>query len=116
MQAGQFMNVYIWEAAIMQWHPISILSSPMDSNYRFLIKADGSWSKKLLKVAKNKPEALKHVRLEGPYGSLTIKPLREYKMLLMIAGGVGVTPIMSCLKDLLQFDESVRPPSWKKDA
>lgn len=106
MQAGQFMNVYIWEAAIMQWHPISILSSPMDSNYRFLIKADGSWSKKLLKVAKTKPEALKHIRLEGPYGSLTIKPLREYKMLLMIAGGVGVTPIMSCLKDLLQFDES----------
>ena len=38
--------------------------------------------------------------LDGPYGSLTLPlPLSAYKTVLLIAGGIGVTPMLALLED-----------------
>ncbi|MDP9828722.1 ferredoxin reductase family protein [Kineosporia succinea] len=44
------------------------------------------------------------VRLDGPYGDFTVD-IRQKRPLLLIAGGVGVTPMMSILRTLAHRDD-----------
>lgn len=39
-------------------------------------------------------------RLDGPYGSFSVR-LQDYKLLVLVAGGIGVTPMASLLQELL---------------
>ncbi len=39
------------------------------------------------------------IRVDGPYGNLNIN-YKRFPVLLMISGGIGITPVMGILKDL----------------
>jgi predicted ferric reductase len=43
-------------------------------------------------------------RVDGPYGNLTID-YQRYPVILLIAGGIGITPIMGILKDLYRVGD-----------
>uniref|UniRef100_A0A7S4NWH9 FAD-binding FR-type domain-containing protein n=1 Tax=Guillardia theta TaxID=55529 RepID=A0A7S4NWH9_GUITH len=55
-----------------------------------------TWTQRLLEAAKNKGSDIR-VRLEGPYGHMSLK-LAEFQHVLMIAGGIGITPMMPVLE------------------
>jgi hypothetical protein len=48
-------------------------------------------------AAKPNPDAA--LRLEGPYGRLGVD-LSQYELVLLVAGGIGVTPLMAVFTDL----------------
>ena len=52
------------------------------------------------------------IRSDGPYGSLPFN-YRRYGSILFVAGGIGITPAMSILKDVYQnhTDASKKSPS-----
>jgi len=61
----------------------------------------GSWSQELLALARTRRDGDHcEVRLRGPFGSLQVNPKHHTKILL-VGGGIGITPMMSVAEDLL---------------
>ncbi|MCE3215459.1 hypothetical protein HAX54_002448 [Datura stramonium] len=86
-----------------QWHPFSITSSSKVDKHTIsiLIKAEGWWTSTLYNMLGSKPDDMRlfHVATEGPYGPSSMDFLR-YDSLLLVAGGIGVTPFLSILQEI----------------
>lgn len=88
--AWRFMTPNLWWHA----HPFSVSASPRDDMLRITVRDLGDTSRALAEL----PIGTKVVA-EGPYGVFTADARHSDKVLL-IAGGVGITPIRSVLEDL----------------
>jgi Predicted ferric reductase len=99
---GQFLMIAIPEIGFSQFHPFSISSSPHQKTVTMHTKAIGGWTRKLMELAKTKSKV--NILLEGPYGNLAvdINDTVRYKTVVLIAGGIGITPLLSVANDLLQ--------------
>lgn len=92
---GQFVIIrfltkgYFWQA-----HPFSLSCYPNTEHIRLSIKGSGDFTKTIGQL----PVGTK-AYIEGPYGTLTAKKSRTNKI-LMIAGGIGITPFRGILEDL----------------
>lgn len=73
-------------------HPFSISSSPVQRDLRFSYKACGDFTGALAGVKKGTP-----VEVYGPFGQFTLHQLGEFRRLVWIAGGIGITPFLSML-------------------
>ena len=102
-EAGQFAWVSIGASPfIFSDHPLSITSAPGDRpRFRFVIKELGDFSKSLGKI----PVGTR-AYIDGPYGTFTLSRAeaalpsgKSARGLAFIAGGVGIAPILSLLRD-----------------
>ena len=75
-------------------HPFSISSAPNGAWLRITIKELGDWSSALQRLAVGT-----RVFIEGPYGVLT-GARRTRPKVLLIAGGIGITPLRALLEAL----------------
>jgi predicted ferric reductase len=95
VRSGQY---FVWRFLTRDgwWrgHPFSISSAPNGNWLRITIKDLGDWSKALQEV---------HIGtrafIEGPYGVLT-GARRTRRKVLLVAGGVGITPLRALLEAL----------------
>lgn len=117
---------YVWIAvggahlhalAGFAFHPITISSAYKqgDSSYTLHIKSqgEGTWSEALLKTVEAKgKEGLPVVRIGGPAGRLSIWPGHVQRVVL-ISGGIGVTPNMAILCAIVNeaSSQSARKPA-----
>ncbi|KAI7727610.1 hypothetical protein M8C21_012990 [Ambrosia artemisiifolia] len=93
-----------------QWHSFSIASSSLvdDDTMSIIIKCDGSWTNSLYDIIQGMPVAGPNQRaqrcipvsVEGPYGPASTEFLSKYDSLLLVAGGIGVTPFLSILQEI----------------
>ena len=97
VQAGQF---FLWRFLSVpgRWweaHPFSLSALPAGSgSLRITVKGVGAYSRRLAEV---RPGT--RVLAEGPFGTFTDAVRRRHKVLL-IAGGIGITPVRTLLEDL----------------
>ena len=100
-EAGQYIMIAIPKLSYTQFHPFTISSSPHQDTVTLHMKALGRWTKKLVTLAKGNHEV--SFLMEGPYGKLMVELENQerYKMVLMISGGIGVTPMHSIANSLL---------------
>ncbi|KAJ8536506.1 hypothetical protein K7X08_034907 [Anisodus acutangulus] len=90
-----------------QWHPFSITSSSKvdKRTMSILIKAEGWWTSTLSNMLHAKPDSeagemrLFQVATEGPYGPSSMD-FPRYDSLLLVAGGIGITPFLSILQEI----------------
>lgn len=93
--AGQFLFVkFEGEKALNESHPFTISSAPSDDYLRLTIKASGDFTRHLFANLKAGTSAI----VEGAYGMFNYKTGGEKQ--IWIAGGIGVTPFLSFLRDL----------------
>jgi predicted ferric reductase len=94
---GQFAWLTAWKTPFSDSeHPFSLVSSAEDhQSIQFTIKALGKFTTTIKEI---KPGD--RVFVDGPYGSFSCDRYLEAKALILIAGGIGVTPIMSTLRTL----------------
>ena len=99
---GQFCFVCIPVISPWEWHPFSLSSSPHHPVLMLHIKTLGQWTQRLEDLATRPNVDVRSVALyvEGPYGSLSL-PLERYTQVLMVAGGIGITPLGSLYNALL---------------
>lgn len=91
---GQYAWLTLGERPLrLQQHPFSMASPAGQRNIAFTIKAQGDFTDALADV-----EPGTTAWLEGPYGVFTWRPGSCPAGAVFIAGGVGITPIMSMLR------------------
>lgn len=110
------MNVIIFR------HPFSITSAPGDEHLSVHIRTVGDWTQELKRVISEGDHSLSLVHqanfaqlqnmddrrlcsqpklfVDGPYGA-PAQDYRNYDVLLLVGLGIGATPFVSILKDLL---------------
>ena len=92
---GQFAFLTILDGDVpREAHPFSITSAPDDPRLRFVVKALGDYTTRLLHV---QPGATALV--EGPYGEFRFTSVDSLRQ-VWIAGGVGVTPFLGWARTL----------------
>ncbi|XP_074585780.1 putative respiratory burst oxidase homolog protein H [Curcuma longa] len=125
-KSGMYLFVKCPDVSTFEWHPFSITSAPGDDHLSVHIRTLGDWTTELRnlfgKVCEAQVTSKKAnlVRLEttivadvqsedtrfpklyidGPYGA-PAQNYKKYDILLLIGLGIGATPFISILKDLL---------------
>jgi predicted ferric reductase len=93
-EPGQF---FLWRfldrRRIWSAHPFSLSAAPDGRSLRLTVKALGDHTARLAEV---RPGTL--VLAEGPFGVFTETAGRRRSKVLMIAGGIGITPIRSMVE------------------
>ncbi len=94
---GQFAWLTAWKTPFSDTeHPFSFASSAEDNDsLEFSIKNLGAFTARIKTL---KPG--NKIYLDGPYGSFSLNRYSEAKNLVLIPGGIGVTPIMSILRTM----------------
>ncbi|MBW0117968.1 ferredoxin reductase family protein [Pseudonocardia abyssalis] len=91
---GQFAWLRLARSTRAEEHPFTIASSAHDPySVEFTIRHAGSFT---AAVADLRPG--QQVWVDGPHGAFTVDDSRSATGVVMIAGGVGVTPMMSMLR------------------
>ncbi|KAL7468432.1 hypothetical protein ACHAXS_008664 [Conticribra weissflogii] len=102
---GQYVFVNFPDLSRTEWHPFSIASGdqPFIDLY---IRALGDHTEKVVKYAEecNASGKQAFIRCDGPYGNLSFNYYR-YGSLALVGGGIGITPIISILKNIYECDE-----------
>jgi predicted ferric reductase len=95
VRAGQYFR-YRFLTPRDWWHahPFSLSASPNGRILRFTAKTSGDWSSTLARLRVGT-----RVLIEGPNGHLT-EDLRTRSSVVLIAGGIGITPLRALFADL----------------
>ncbi|QHO11059.1 hypothetical protein HN51_068902 [Arachis hypogaea] len=117
-KSGQYMFVQCPAVSPFEWHPFSITSAPDDDYLSVHIRQLGDWTQELkrvfseaceppvagksglLRADETTKKSLPKLKIDGPYGA-PAQDYRKYDVLLLVGLGIGATPFISILKDLL---------------
>ncbi|KAL2939583.1 Ferric reduction oxidase 6 [Bienertia sinuspersici] len=119
--ALSFIFLQVRELSWLQWHPFSVSSSPLEgkNHLSVLIKVLGEWTDQLkgkISNNRNEPQKLLESQLksvlsasvEGPYGHESPYHL-TYKNLVLVAGGIGISPFLAVLSDVMHRLKEGKP-------
>mmetsp|Transcript_19391 Transcript_19391/g.45090 ORF Transcript_19391/g.45090 Transcript_19391/m.45090 type:complete len:726 (-) Transcript_19391:370-2547(-) len=116
---GQYVELKFNCISTTEWHPFTIASSPT-SDIRvyngkqvrvliFFIKAAGRWTEALFNFASafdlSKASKSMDISIRGPHGAPAMN-FFEYKHILAVGSGVGVTPLLSVWQYMLDRGRS----------
>ncbi|CAD6236060.1 unnamed protein product [Miscanthus lutarioriparius] len=125
-KSGMYLFVKCPEVSPFEWHPFSITSAPSDDYLSVHIRTLGDWTSELRVLlgkaceaqvtskkatltrlettvvadAQTEDTRFPKVYIDGPYGA-PAQNYRKYDILLLIGLGIGATPFISILKDML---------------
>jgi len=101
-KVGQYVFINFPGFDLLEWHPFSVASGPDERVLEIYIKGLGDHTSSLIQNATNK--AKMWVRCDGPYGNHNLN-YRRFPVLILAAGGIGLTPIISMLRDLYRVGD-----------
>ena len=105
--AGQYAWICIPEISLFEWHPFTISSAPTIGTgengivtFHIQNRGPGTWTDKLSKLATLVPQGNTDldIYVDGPYGRAI--PYSESKSVVLVAGGIGITPMASILSEM----------------
>jgi predicted ferric reductase len=108
--AGQFVMIAVPKLGFASFHPFTVSSAPHQNTVTMHIKVLGNWTRRLEKLARKGGNEVS-ILIEGPYSKLAvdINDEKRYKMVMLVSGGIGVTPMYSIGNDLIhQMENSKR--------
>ena len=103
-----FFLCFYKDISRFQWHPLTLISNT-NNTLTFCAKnmGDNSWTDRLEKFSektKNVSDMLlnREVLIQGPYnGNINCKYKENiYKNIIIISGGIGITPMISIIKEI----------------
>lgn len=94
-QGGQFFSWrFLSKDLWFQSHPYSLSASPSDTSLRITVKALGDSSSELARLKEGT-----RVFIEGPYGIFKASSARHGRHIVLIGGGVGITPLRAIMEE-----------------
>ena len=94
---GQFGFFTFSSAAVTgEAHPFTIASSPSQTGQiDLVVRTTGDWTRRLMHLSPGD-----RCRIDGPYGLFSFQTLQPDGPMVMIAGGIGITPMLSMLRHM----------------
>ena len=110
--AGQYVKIALVSSGTGrdEYHPFTLTSAPHEDFLSVHIRTCKGWTKVLRSlVIKNQktPEKNPNLFVDGPFGEAH-QDYSNYEVVILVGGGIGVTPFASILKDLIHKATSVR--------
>ncbi|XP_034943061.1 dual oxidase 2-like [Chelonus insularis] len=102
-KSGQWIRISCPSLDASEYHPFTLSSAPHESTLSVHIRAVGPWTRNLrekLDPNRREFEILPPIHIDGPYGE-SHQNWDKYDLSIMVAGGIGVTPFASILKDIV---------------
>ncbi|ERN05757.1 respiratory burst oxidase homolog protein A [Amborella trichopoda] len=122
-KSGMYIFLQCPQISTFQWHPFSITSAPDDEHISVHIRTSGDWTQEMRRLFSEKmrpppigmsgllradnrccderaKSKLPELRIDGPYGA-PAQNHKNYDVLMLIGIGIGATPFISILKDML---------------
>ena len=93
---GQFCFLRLNKDKLHARHPFTISSCPANEDLEFTMKITGRFTKAASELRKGD-----NIIVEGPFGKFTVN--EDNKKLVLIAGGVGITPFMSIINNQIKM-------------
>jgi len=120
-EAGQYAFINIPAISSLQWHPFTIASAPCEGVIRFYIKNMGkdTWTSQLSDLASsareiNTAKEMPMVNVDHSYGYPPMhKQWSHWERVILIVGGIGVTPALSIVKQLHHLSSHDEGDSFK---
>jgi predicted ferric reductase len=99
---GQFGFLTFFSCHISkEEHPFSITSAPTrTSRLEIIVRTTGDWTHQLKNIQPGD-----RVLMSGPFGLFSCLHLAEKKEIIMIAGGIGITPMLSMLRYMADHND-----------
>ena len=99
---GQFAFItLVSENLPTEEHPFTISSSPSRPDaLQFVIRSQGDWTLNIHRLKAGDP-----VFIDGPYGRFSHRVCPGNDPMIMIAGGIGITPMLSMLRYMADRDD-----------
>uniref|UniRef100_A0A803PU44 Uncharacterized protein n=1 Tax=Cannabis sativa TaxID=3483 RepID=A0A803PU44_CANSA len=108
--SGQYIYLNCSFISPFEWHPFSLTSAPDDDYLSVHIRGSGDWTKKLNSTFSKLCESpstnqsgfsgLPRLLIDGAFGA-PAQDYKEYKTILLVGLGIGATPLISIVKDVL---------------
>ncbi|KAF5956486.1 hypothetical protein HYC85_003711 [Camellia sinensis] len=140
-KSGQYIFLQCPTISPFEWHPFSITSAPGDVYLSVHIRTVGDWTQELKRVftedvgsasaigrakfgqlGNMDQRGLPKLLVDGPYGA-PAQDYKNYDVLLLVGLGIGATPFISILRDLLnntrtedQMDSNTEATSRSDDS
>ncbi|EGZ18428.1 hypothetical protein PHYSODRAFT_498767 [Phytophthora sojae] len=115
-KVGNFVYLNVPATSKLQWHPFTISSSPKASpeTLTILLKSLGDWTQELVKYSDEckKNNVLPTIYMDGYYGA-SLELYVEYATVCLVGGGIGVTPLLAILEDLVAKLRQSKAPKQK---
>lgn len=124
---GQHVFLTCHSVVPLQCHPFTIVSLPEDKKMEFFVRAAKGGTRRFFHYATKNHQILgsgetspqkgkRTVFIDGPYGMH--RPLRQFDSVVLLAGGMGATFIIPCLRDIVTAwkGESQQPGSKTRRA
>ncbi|XP_008543644.1 dual oxidase isoform X1 [Microplitis demolitor] len=102
-KSGQWVRISCPALNANEYHPFTLSSAPHESVLSVHIRAVGPWTHNIRnKLDPNTKEfnILPKIHVDGPYGE-SHQNWDKYDISILVAGGIGVTPFASILKDIV---------------
>ncbi len=109
-QSGQYANLIFLQKKMTFHHPFSFSDAYNGKYLRFTIKSSGDFTSKIEKL-----KIGTRVFIDGPFGVFILNKLVNNKA-VFIAGGIGITPILSMIKSIHNTKNAVLLYSNKSEA
>jgi predicted ferric reductase len=98
---GQYVFLNFPQISLFEWHPFTLASGPDERYCEVLIKGLGDHTKALISAVESKKQLF--IRVDGPYGNWPFT-FSRYRSIVLISGGVGVTPCISLIRHLFHIN------------
>ncbi|XP_009404716.2 respiratory burst oxidase homolog protein B [Musa acuminata AAA Group] len=133
-RSGQYIFVNCAAVSPFQWHPFSITSAPQDDYISVHIRTLGDWTRQLKAVFSEVCQpptsgqsgllrsdhesrsslAFPRVLIDGPYGA-PAQEYKKYEVVLLVGLGIGATPFISIVKDIVNNMKQLDPDEESSD-
>ncbi|XP_024528096.1 respiratory burst oxidase homolog protein A [Selaginella moellendorffii] len=112
-QSGMYIFIQCPSISPFEWHPFSITSAPGDEHLSVHVRSLGDWTEEIMRTFAKEIEAqgedsgdegalrrFPKLYIDGPYGAAA-QDYRKYDVMLLVGLGIGATPFISILRDML---------------
>ncbi|XP_013182455.1 PREDICTED: NADPH oxidase 4-like [Papilio xuthus] len=107
---GQYVLLQCMDVSLLEWHPFTIVKLPTVNQREFevWIRVKGDWTEALERLILEKGANNVRMLIDGPFSS-PMEGVSRSDVALCVAAGVGITPFVAILHEMLINPRSTLP-------